>query len=84
MYVTTNRQVVCIQPSSSDEIMCAYDKHFGKHSPCAFADFLIGHELFLFQRHCAHSESSVVSQTLKYAAEYRSLWIATIGNLPPA
>lgn len=65
MYVTTNRQVVCIQPSSLDEIMCAFDRHFGKHSPSAFADFLIGHENFVFHRHCARSESSVVSQTLK-------------------
>jgi len=65
MYVTTNRQIVCIQPSSLDEIMCAYDRHFGKHSLSAFAGFLIGHEHFLFHCHCVRSESSTVSQTLK-------------------
>jgi hypothetical protein len=54
VWVTTNRQVVCIRPSSLDEIMCAYDRYFGKHSLSAFADILIGHEHFLFHRRLYH------------------------------
>jgi hypothetical protein len=64
MYVTNNRLVVCIQPSSLDEIMWAYDKHFGKHSLSASADFLIGQEHFLFHCRCALGESSIVSHPL--------------------
>jgi len=41
MYVTTNRQVVCIRPSSLGEIICVYGRQFDKHSFPFLQTFLL-------------------------------------------